>query len=103
MADEPEQRQRRIEDKRLVDLHVNIPTLAVIILQTFGAAWAASSLFYENGLQTKQLLEVTGRLYQVEKAMAVSQVLESRLMTLESELRFLRVHLDQLSNEKRLR
>lgn len=96
-------RERRADDKRLVDLHVNIPTLAVIILQTFGAAWAMSSLFYENSLQSKQLTEVTGRLYQVEKSMAVSQVLESRLITLESELRFLRVHLDQLENQKRLR
>lgn len=100
---EPESRERRIDDKRLVDLHVNIPTLAVIILQTFAAAWAASSLFYENGMQTKQLTDMTARLYQVEKATAVSQVLESRLITMENELRFLRVHLDQLSNEKRLR
>ena len=70
MTEPIEHREQRVDDKRLVDLHVNIPTLAVIILQTFGAAWAASSLFYENSLQTKQLMEVTTRLYQVEKSMS---------------------------------
>lgn len=102
MTPEIERRKIRLEDKRLVDLHVNIPTLAVIILQTFGAAWAMSSLFSENALQTKQLTEVTNRIYQVEKSVAVSQVLESRLITMENELRFLRVHIDQI-NAKRFR
>lgn len=96
------ERERRSDDKRLVDLHVNIPTLALIILQTFGAAWAMSSLFYENSLQTKQLSEMNNRIYQVEKATAISQVLESRLITMENELRFLRVHIDQI-NAKRFR
>ncbi len=96
------ERERRSDDKRLVDLHVNIPTLAVIVLQTFGAAWAMSSLFYENSLQTKQLYEMNNRIYQVEKATAISQVLESRLITMENELRFLRVHIDQI-NAKRFR
>ena len=96
------QRERREDDKKLVDLHVNIPTLAVIILQTFGAAWAMVSLFYENSAQTKQLTDMTARLYQVERAIGASQVLESRMITIENELRFLRVHMDQI-NDKRSR
>lgn len=103
MTPENEHRERRLEDKRLVDLHVNIPTLAVIILQTFGAAWAMSSLFYENSLQTKQLAEMSSRMYQVEKSMAVSQVLESRLIMMENELRFMRGNLNQMDNQKRIR
>ena len=97
------QRERRQDDKKLVDLHVNIPTLAVIIMQTFGAAVALTSLFNENTAQTKQLTDMTARLYQVERAIGASQVLESRMITIENELRFLRVHMDRLNDAKRLR
>ena len=96
----PIQRERREDDKKFVDLHVNIPTLAVILAQTFAAAWALSSLFSENGVQTKQLTEMASRLYQVERSIGASQVLESRMITIENELRFLRVHMDRLDESK---
>lgn len=96
----PPQRDRRDGDKKLVDLHVNIPTLAVIILQTFAAASAMTTLFNENTAQTKELNQITTRLYQVERAIGGSQVLESRMITIENELRFLRGNLDRI-NDKR--
>ena len=98
----PTQRERAPDDRKLVDLHVNIPTLAVILLQTFGAAWAMSSLFYENSVQTKQLSEMATRIYQVERAIAGSQVMESRMINLENELRLLRGHMDRI-NDRRYR
>ena len=94
------QRDRREDDKKLVDLHVNVPTLAVILAQTFAAAWALSSLFYENTVQTKQLTDMAARIYQVERAIGASQVLESRMITIENELRFLRVHMDRITDRK---
>ena len=96
----PVQRDRRADDKKLVDLHVNIPTLAVILAQTFAAAWALSSLFYENTVQTKQLTDMAARIYQVERAIGTSQVLESRMITIENELRFLRVHMDRITDKR---
>lgn len=97
----PIQRDRREDDRKLVDLHVNIPTLAVIMIQTFGAAWAVSSLFYENTVQTKQLNEMATRLYQVERSIGASQVLESRMITFENELRLMRLHMERLDESKR--
>ena len=96
----PIQRDRRIDDKKLVDLHVNIPTLALIMIQTFGAAVALTSLFNENTAQTKQLTDMATRIYQVERAIGGSQVLESRMITIENELRFLRVHMERLDESK---
>ena len=96
-------RDRREDDKRLVDLHVNIPTLAVILIQTFAAAWGLSSLFSENAVQTIQLTEMSSRIQRVEHAVAGSQVLESRMITIENELRFLRVHVEQIDDAKRRR
>ena len=95
-------RERREGDRKLVDLHINIPTLAMIIMQTFAAAWALSALFYENGVQTKQLTDMGNRIYQVERAIGGSQVMESRIINLENELRAVRAHMDLL-NSKRYR
>ena len=97
----PYQIVRRLDDNKLVDLHVNIPTLAVIIMQTFAASWALSSLFSENSAQTKQLTEMVTRIQQVEGAIAGAKVIESRILTLETELRLVRVHMDQLNNKRR--
>ncbi len=94
-------RDRREDDKRLVDLHVNIPTLAVIMVQTFAAAWGLSSLFAENAVQTTQLHEMSTRIQRVEVAVAGSQVLESRMVTIENELRFLRSHVEQIDEKRR--
>lgn len=98
-----EHKRGRVSDNRLVDLQVNIPTLVVIVIQTIAAASAVAALFYDNNQQTKQLIEMTARLYQVERSMASSQVLESRMNTAEYELRILRSHVDQMNNTKQVR
>lgn len=93
-------RERRVDDKKFIDLHINIPTLGVILLQTFAAASAITTIYNENAAQTKQLTEMTARIYQVERAIGGSQVIESRMSALEIELRIVRTHLDQM-NAKR--
>ena len=93
---------RRASDKRLVDLNVNLPTLAVIILQTFAAAWGLSALFGENAMQTKQLADMSDRIHLVERAVSGTSVVELRIATMENEMRLLRGHMERMDYAKPL-